>query len=116
MLGDLQGALEDANETIKVMDNNRPFALQERGILKGLMGDLKGASADLNLGLELEPDDYELLKHRGYIRFLLDDKDGARLDAERAIEIKPSRVDHYNYGSGLCLGTASVKFMGYSLR
>jgi regulator of sirC expression with transglutaminase-like and TPR domain len=80
------------------------------------MGNLKSALADLNQGLELEPDDYERLKHRGFIRFLLNDKEGARLDAERAIERKPSRVDNYTYGFCLCLGTVSVKFIGYSLR
>jgi tetratricopeptide (TPR) repeat protein len=116
MLGDLQGALEDANEDIKDKETRRPFALQERGVLKGLIGDLEGALADLNQGLELEADDYEILKHRGYIKFLLDDREGAWLDAERALEIKPSRVNNNNCGSDLCFGTASVEFLGSSLR
>ncbi|CAM6096025.1 unnamed protein product [Calypogeia fissa] len=92
-LGDLEGALDDANEALTMVDGDRVFLLQERGIFKTMMGDLDGALSDLDEGLELEPNDYERLKHRDYVKFLLNDMDGARADAEWAFSVQSSRVD-----------------------
>ncbi|CAM6111202.1 unnamed protein product [Calypogeia fissa] len=112
-LGDFQGALVDSNCIIE--KQRTAFDLQERGVLKRMMGDLSGALEDLNESLVLGPDDYEVLKHRGFVRFLMKDDDGACADAERAQSIKPSGVECLGYGRE-CLGTTSVEFMGYKLR
>ncbi|CAM6095992.1 unnamed protein product [Calypogeia fissa] len=87
-LGDCDGALDDANEELTMVDGDRVFLLQERGIFKTMMGDLDGALSDLDEGLELEPNDYERLKHRGYVKFLLNDMYGARADAEWALSVQ----------------------------
>ncbi|CAM6109577.1 unnamed protein product [Calypogeia fissa] len=109
-LGDLEGALDDANEALTMLDGDRVFLLQERGIVKRMMGDLDGALADLDEGLELQPYDYEMLKHRGYVKFLLNDVDGARADAERALSVQSSRVD-----ADYFLGATPVEYSGYKL-
>ncbi|CAM6129884.1 unnamed protein product [Calypogeia fissa] len=109
-LGDLEGALDDANEALTMVDGDRVFLLQERGILKTMMGDLDGALADLDEGLELGPNDYERLKHRGYVKFLLNDMDAARADAEWALTVQSSRAH-----SDCLLGTIPVEYLGYKL-
>ncbi|CAM6129886.1 unnamed protein product [Calypogeia fissa] len=113
-LGDLEGALDDANQVEKLSrtmtDAFRTFALQERGVLKRIIGDLDGALADLDEGLELEPNDYERLKHRGYVKFLLNDMDAARTDAEWALTVRSSRAH-----SDRLLGTIPVEYLGYKL-
>ncbi|CAM6129885.1 unnamed protein product [Calypogeia fissa] len=109
-LGDLEGALDDANEAFTMVGGDRVFLLQERGILKRMMGDLDGALADLHEGLELKPNDYEMRKHRGYVKFLLHDMDGARADAERALTVQSSRGH-----SDCLLGTIPVEYLGHEL-
>ncbi|CAM6088866.1 unnamed protein product [Calypogeia fissa] len=116
-LGEYEGALDDANEAVKVSNSNsRAFTLQERGVLKRMMGDLEGALADLDEGLKLETAGYELLKHRGHVKFLLKDEDGARTDAEWALRVKPPTVDRQGYGTTAILGKSPAEYMGYQLR
>jgi hypothetical protein len=81
-LCDLQGALAEANEFPhdQIRDDYRPCSLQERVILKRLMGGLLGALADLDEALQLEANDYESLKRPELVKLLLDDEDGAGAD------------------------------------
>ncbi|CAM6096016.1 unnamed protein product [Calypogeia fissa] len=113
-LGDLEGALDDANQVEKLSRTMtvqfRAFALQERGVLKRMMGDLDGALADLDEGLEPDLNDYEMLKHRGYVKFLLNDMDAARADAEWALSLQSSIVH-----DDCLLGTIPVEYLGYKL-
>ncbi|CAM6086440.1 unnamed protein product [Calypogeia fissa] len=65
--------------------HDRVYFLQERGILKRMLRDLKGALEDLTEALEINGHDYECSKHRGYVKFLLGDIDGARNDAKKCV-------------------------------
>ncbi|CAM6089620.1 unnamed protein product [Calypogeia fissa] len=109
-LGDLDGAVDDANEALTMADCGRAFILQERGVLKRMIGDLDGALADLDEGLELEPIDYEKLKHRGYVKFLLNDMDAARADADWALSVQSSKAHE-----DCLLGATPVEYLGYKL-
>lgn len=113
MLQDYEGALSDANKALQ-LDPYYPFYLQERGVLKIKMGDLKGALADLNKG---DGDDYKTLKHRGYVKYLLKDEQGARNDAVRALRIKSSSASS---AEPVCipndsLSCTTVKYLDFEL-
>lgn len=85
-----------------------------------MMGDLPGALADLNKAVELEKDDYEMLKHRGYVRFLLHDENGAREDAEWALRVQDlsATLDESQYHDYIMsfLGALPVEYLDYKLR
>lgn len=89
---DVRGALADFDHAIE--NERNVFDMRERGILKQMMGNLPGALADLNVGLKLEPDDYEGLEHRGYVRFLMKKQKKVRSDAVRALTVLPSCVSN----------------------
>lgn len=81
-----------------------------------MTGDLQGALADLNEGMKLETNDYEMLKHRGYVKFLLKDEQGACADAELALKVKPTRVDRQDYERRPFLGAIPLEYLDYKLK
>ncbi|CAM6103613.1 unnamed protein product [Calypogeia fissa] len=89
--------------------DDQAFYLQEMGILKRLASDLQGALEDLTAALEVDPEDYECLKHRAYVKHLLKDEHGARLDAERCLAMgREQPGDTY-------LGETPVRFLEFDL-
>ncbi len=61
-LEDYNGALHDANDVVKKFQKSS-FTLQERGVVKEMMGDYEGAIEDLTEALKESGPDYECLKH-----------------------------------------------------
>ncbi|CAM6105899.1 unnamed protein product [Calypogeia fissa] len=116
--GYLQEALSVANKAIATQGlEDADFDWQERGIIKGMLGDLPGALEDLKRGLELQPDNYEMLKHRGYVKSLLGDAIGAQADGNQARNIQGPSVNHPQYGSfSDFLGENSVQYMKFELK
>ncbi|CAM6123361.1 unnamed protein product [Calypogeia fissa] len=89
--------------------DNQVWYLQEKGILKRLAGDLQGALEDLTAALNIDPEDYECLKHRAYVKHLLKDEHGARLDAERCLAMGRKQP------GDSCLGVSAVSFLEFNL-
>ncbi|CAM6128980.1 unnamed protein product [Calypogeia fissa] len=98
---DFQGALAcwDVNDANACESELRLFFLQ-RGILKQMGGDLRGALEDLTAALKIygTVDDptflprrdmnnyaYNYVRHRGSVKFLLGDMDGAQKDGAMAL-------------------------------
>ncbi|CAM6121861.1 unnamed protein product [Calypogeia fissa] len=93
------------------------FVLQERGIVRRIMGDLQGALGDLTAALEVfsEADDerrylYDCWKHRGYVNFLSGDLDGARKDIDLMRE-----YEYDNVFRSPSLGEQSVMYLNFRL-
>ena len=80
---------EDAAETKAAVLNNR-------GNAKSHMGDYKGAIADLDQALKIDPKDAEVYNNRGSAKGRMGDHKGALADYDRAIEINPKDVGAYN--------------------
>ncbi|CAM6045888.1 unnamed protein product [Sphagnum compactum] len=116
-LEDYEGALHDANNVVTNFKRIRS-TLQERGVVKEMMGDYEGAIGDLNeaLGCESGPD-YECLKHRAYAHFKLGLEIEAHQDAKFANQLGVSDdIEDYIAQGNMCLGILPVpEFLGYKL-
>ncbi|CAM6045889.1 unnamed protein product [Sphagnum compactum] len=116
-LENYEGALHDANNVVTNFEKNS-FSLQERGVVKEMMGDYEGAIEDLTEALRCKSDpDYECLKHRAYARFKLGLETKARQDAEIANQLGvPDYVEKGMAMGEMCLGILPVpEFLGYKL-
>ena len=92
--GDLQGAMADLNEAIRLNPEYiESAAYSLRGSLHSQQGDLKGAIADLNEAVRLDPKDVDNLKKRGEVRFQQKDYKGALADFNEAIRLKPKDAE-----------------------
>lgn len=78
------------------------------------MRDLRGALADPDEGLDVNGDNYEILKHRGYISFLMDDEETARVYAERALKVQPPCFD-MPFHQKWCFGCSPIEYLNYKL-
>ncbi|MCI0340207.1 MAG: tetratricopeptide repeat protein [Planctomycetales bacterium] len=67
-----------------------PWALNNRGAERRDLGDLPGASEDLETALRLRPDFPEALMNRAAVRRDLGDFDGAIRDLDAAVRLRPS--------------------------
>jgi tetratricopeptide (TPR) repeat protein len=115
-LEDYEGALHDADNVVTCFEES-PFTLQERGVVKEMMGDYAGAIEDLTKALRCEGGpDYECLKHRAYAHFKLGLQLEAHQDAEMANQLGvPVYVEIMARGM-MCLGILPVpEFLGYRL-
>jgi tetratricopeptide (TPR) repeat protein len=116
-LEDYNGALHDANNVVKNFEKSS-FTLQERGVVKEMMGDYEGAIEDLTEALKCESGpDYECLKHRAYAHFKLGLEIEAHQDAEMANQLGVSDgVEDCKAQGTMCLGILPVpEFLGYKL-
>ncbi len=92
--GDLQGAMADLNEAIRLNPEYiEDTAYSLRGLLRAKQGDLQGALADSNEAVRLDPEDASNFKNRGEIRFQQKDYKGAIADFNEAIRLKPKYVE-----------------------
>jgi tetratricopeptide (TPR) repeat protein len=74
--------------------------LIDRGIEKGKKGDLKGAMADFDKAIKLDPKDAVAYYNRAYAKRLKKDFNGALADYNRTIELDPANADaFYNRGN-----------------
>lgn len=88
--GDIQGALNDLNQLIK-LDPNSALAYMSRGILKALnQQDYAGALADYNQALKLDPSNADIYGNRAFLKTMLRDFPGATADANEAIRLRPN--------------------------
>jgi len=121
-LEDYKGALHDADNAVTNFEKSADN-LQERGVVKQMMGDYEGAIEDLTKAMcEGGPSygggpDYERLKHRAYARFKLGLEIEARQDAEMANQLGVSDyVADFMANGWMCLGILPVpEFLGYKL-
>ncbi len=89
-LEDYNGALHDANDLVTNFQKST-FFLQERGVVKEMMGNYEGAIEDLTEALKCASGpDYECLKHRAYAHFKLGLEIEAHQDAEMANQLRVS--------------------------
>jgi tetratricopeptide (TPR) repeat protein len=114
-LENYEGALHDADNV--VTNFQIPVSLQERGVVKEMMGDYEGAIKDLTKALCDGGRDYECLKHRAYAHFKLGLEIKAHQDAEMANQLGvPDYVQKCMVQGMMCLGFLPVpEFLGYNL-
>jgi tetratricopeptide (TPR) repeat protein len=116
-LEDYNGALHNANNVITNFGKS-PHDLQERGVVKGIMGDYEGAIEDLTEALKCASGpDYECLKHRAYAHFKLGLEIEAHRDADLANQLAVfDDAEDYIAQGNMCLGILPVpEFLGYKL-
>ncbi|CAM6023027.1 unnamed protein product [Sphagnum balticum] len=115
-LQDYKGALHDADNLVTNFGMSS-FKLQERGVVKEMMGDYEGAIEDLTKALCEDGPDYECLKHRAYARFKLGLEIEAHQDAKMANQLGvPDYVADGMPRDDMCLGFLPVpEFLGYKL-
>ncbi len=96
--GDLQGAMADLNEAIRLNPEYiESAAYSFRGALRAQQKDLKGALADYNEAVRLDPENAETIKVRGLIFVLQQDYKGAIADFNEAIRLKPKDAEVIKY-------------------
>jgi len=115
-LEDYKGALHDADNVVTKFEKS-PVTLQERGVVKEMMGDYEGAIEDLTKALCEDGPNYERLKNRAYARFKLGLEIEAHQDAEMANQLGvPDYVANIMARGEMCLGFLLVpEFLGYKL-
>jgi tetratricopeptide (TPR) repeat protein len=85
---DLNGAIADASEAIKLSPKTGKYWL-ERGISRGGKGDLDGALDDFNHAVLLAPENADALRIRGLMKGRMKDFEGAIEDLGVAVRISP---------------------------
>jgi tetratricopeptide (TPR) repeat protein len=116
-LEDYEGALHDADNVVTNIRKSS-FTLQERGVVKEMMGDYEGAIEDLTESLRCKSGpDYECFKYRAYAHFKLGLEIEAHQDAKMANQLGvPDYVQKNMFRGTMFLGMLPVpEFLGYKL-
>ena len=97
---DLQGAITDYNEAIRLNPSNAGF-YYIRGVAKSASGDKQGAITDYNEAIRLNPSGASGAYYgRGIVKYDLGDNQGAIADYNEAIRLNPNDADaYYNRGN-----------------
>jgi tetratricopeptide (TPR) repeat protein len=77
--GDLDGAIADENEALK-LDPRDPYAYNNRGVALQAGGDLEGALADFDLAMRINPQFSEAERNRAGAKWRAGDVFGALAD------------------------------------
>jgi tetratricopeptide (TPR) repeat protein len=96
--GDIEGALANFSESIK-LDPNNPNCFFNRATTKYHLGDKKGAINDYSEAIKINPQYFDAWYGRGVIKFELWDFKGALVDHNEAIKINPEFANAY-FGRG----------------
>lgn len=91
--GDLDGALKDYNESIR-LDPNDYFAYNNRANALRDKGDLQGAVADFTTAIRLEPGYAAAFTNRARVHERLKDPAKARADYNAALAAPPKKFDN----------------------
>jgi tetratricopeptide (TPR) repeat protein len=67
--------------------------LDSRGLVRLRLGDLRGALADYNAALSLQPGNAWTLYMRGLVKLKTGDRSGAEADRRAALDIAPRVAD-----------------------
>jgi tetratricopeptide (TPR) repeat protein len=86
--GDYDNAFNDNCKAIE-LNPSLPIPYCNRGTLKVVRKDLRGALADFDAAIRLKPDYADAYRSRGYVKDQLGDLDGAIADCTRAVELNP---------------------------
>ena len=85
--GDLEGAIADYTEAIR-LNPNYAKAHNKRGIIHGRnLRDYPAAKADFDRAIEINPNYGDAYYNRARVREFLEDKDGAIADYQKAAEL-----------------------------
>jgi tetratricopeptide (TPR) repeat protein len=93
--GDLDGAMADYNQAIR-LDPKNVQAYNNRGTVKFKEGDLKGAMAHFNRSIQLNPKNPHAYNNRVRAKEMKGDLDGAIADFNEAIRLNPKYAHAYN--------------------
>jgi tetratricopeptide (TPR) repeat protein/S1-C subfamily serine protease len=96
----LLGRLEQYSEAIKIYDliiskDQKAWAYNNRGVSKSNLGDNKGAVADYNAAIQINPQYAEPYSNRGITKYRSGDNKGAMEDYNIAIRIDPQYGEAY---------------------
>ncbi len=87
-IGDLQGALHDLNEAVR-LDSYSIDAYVQRGITRSRLKDFDGSYFDFEKALEIDPGDITALYGRGVMHQMQNDIAGALRDFNTVISLNP---------------------------
>ncbi|MFC2130929.1 tetratricopeptide repeat protein [Bacteroidota bacterium] len=107
-LGDLDGALADINESIKI-EPDEPVLFNMRALIKVEKGDYDDAIEDFTKVIELLPDKFDAYANRAAAKFNLNDFKGAIEDLNKTIQLNPKGSRGY-----FSRGTAKYNTGDYS--
>ncbi|MCF8371103.1 MAG: tetratricopeptide repeat protein [Bacteroidales bacterium] len=93
--GDLQGAMADYSETIKIQDRH-PEAYMNRGTVKHDLNDFQGSLADYNKAIEIDPNHAKSYYGRGGTYLAMNQFKAAIQDYDKAIELDPNYAAAYS--------------------
>lgn len=95
-LSDKQGAEADLKKVMSLsIDEKDDRAYHDRGVLRMFFKDKKGAIADFDQAIRINPNNGSAYTSRGYVRDFLGDKQGAIADYNQAIRINPNDAEAY---------------------
>ena len=84
-------------DTVVERNPTSSFGFNNRGYLRKMDNNLRGALEDFNRSIEIEPDFASTYCNRGVIRSMLNDKTGALTDIDKAIQLDSTFATAYNY-------------------
>ncbi len=99
--GDLEGALQDYDRSIKLENPQLHLPYYNRGSILSDQGDLESARRAYDTAIRIRPDYSPVYINRGNLRKAQGDLEGALLDFNRAIELEDPELHlpYYNRGS-----------------
>jgi tetratricopeptide (TPR) repeat protein len=86
-LGQLQRAIEDYNEAIRLNPEKASLAYANRGLAYANLGQLQRAIADFDEAIRLDPGLAQAYASSAFAHTLLNDDEAAQQDVEWAIEL-----------------------------